>query len=93
MDKISSDVSSFSIGSNIFMFSAFVAFIYAILKFMEMRFIDRENRPMKFIIRDSLVVYISILFSYFLMNQLQFMEPNSMNTNLLEPVLTRDPNF
>ena len=35
-----------------------------------MRFIEKENKPLKFLIRDALLVYISVVSGYFIFEQL-----------------------
>jgi hypothetical protein len=35
-----------------------------------MRFIEKENKPLKLLIRDSLLVYFSVLSGYFILEQL-----------------------
>jgi hypothetical protein len=36
-----------------------------------MRFIDKESKPLKLLIRDALLVYISVIIGYFILNQLK----------------------
>jgi hypothetical protein len=36
-----------------------VTVIYAIVKFLQMRFVDKENRPLKELISDSCIVFLS----------------------------------
>jgi hypothetical protein len=56
---------------NIFLIAAIVAVIFLIAKFIEMRFIEKENKPLKFLIRDSLIVYISVISGFFIVTQLE----------------------
>lgn len=39
---------------NIFIFSGVISAIFLIVKFFEMRFIEKENKPLKFLIRDTI---------------------------------------
>ena len=55
---------------NIFIIATVVSVIFLILKFIEMRFVDNENKPLKLLIRDTLLVYFSVIFGYFIMEQL-----------------------
>lgn len=55
---------------NIFVISGIIAFIFLIVKFMEMRVIEKENKPLKLLIRDALVVYFSTLAGFFIIEQL-----------------------
>ena len=54
---------------SIFMIAAVVSIIFFIMKFIEMRFIEKENKPLKFLIRDALLVYFSVVFGYFIFEQ------------------------
>ena len=56
---------------NIFIVALVVAIIYLICKFLEMRFILKENRPLKVLIRDTLVVYFSVVLGNFIMEQME----------------------
>ena len=55
---------------NIFIIATAVSIIFLIAKFIEMRFIEKENKPLKFLIRDTLVVYFSVVIGYFIINQI-----------------------
>ena len=45
---------------NIFIIAAIISIIFVIGKFIEMRFIEKESKPLKLLIRDALLVYISV---------------------------------
>ena len=56
--------------TKIFVIGVVVAIIYFLLKFMEMRFVETDNqKPVKVLIRDSLVVCISSVLAVFILNQ------------------------
>ena len=75
---------------NIFINSAFVSIIFLILKFFEMRVIEKENKPLKFLVRDTLLVYFSVLTWYFLSKQFTTI----IDTNKNSPeIFTDNPNF
>jgi hypothetical protein len=57
--------------NNIFLTAGLVAGIFFIIKFIEMRFIEKESKPLKLLIRDSLVVYVSVVGGDFIVEQLQ----------------------
>jgi len=47
-----------------------IAVVYFLLKFMEMRFVEPENqKPMKVLIRDSIMVCISAVVGMFVLTQ------------------------
>lgn len=54
---------------NIFFVAGFISVIFFIAKFLEMRYIEKETKPLKFIIRDTLVVYISVVAGNFVIEQ------------------------
>ena len=56
---------------NIFLLSGIISVIFFIAKFLEMRYIDNEPKPLKLLVRDSLLVYISVVFGYFILDQLK----------------------
>jgi len=55
---------------NIFIIAGIVSVVFFIIKFIEMRFVDKESKPLKFLIRDSLLVYFSVISGNFIMDQL-----------------------
>jgi hypothetical protein len=56
---------------NIFIIAFVISFIFTLIKILEMKYIDNQNKkPLKFIIRDSLLVYFSVLLSDFIIDQI-----------------------
>jgi hypothetical protein len=55
---------------NIYFFAGIIALIYGIFKFIEMRFVDKDARPLKLFVRDTLFVYISVIAANFAFDQL-----------------------
>ncbi len=55
---------------NIFLVAGFVSVIYFIGKFFEM-YVVQEPKPLKVMVRDSLLVYVSVVLGIFLVGQLQ----------------------
>ena len=55
---------------SIFVTAAVISIIFFIAKFIEMRFIEKENKALKLLIRDSLLVYVSVVSGYFILEQL-----------------------
>ena len=56
---------------NIFFVAAIMSVIFFIIKFLEMRYVDKEPKPLKFLIRDSLVVYFSVVIGNFILGQVE----------------------
>lgn len=56
---------------NTFLIAGIVSVIFFIIKFAEMRMIDKESKPLKLLLRDTLVVYICVVAGVFVVDQLQ----------------------
>lgn len=52
-----------------FLFATVISFAFFVLKFMEMRFVDRENKPLKTLFRETVLVYCSVLAGLFVLEQ------------------------
>ena len=52
-----------------FLVAAFVSVVFFILKFIEMRFLLKDAKPLKHLIRDSILVYFSVVTGMFIYNQ------------------------
>ena len=57
--------------NNIFLVAGIISVIYFIGKFLEMRYIDNEPKPLKLLVRDTLLVYVSVVCGNFIIEQLQ----------------------
>ena len=54
---------------NQFLYASVISFAYFVLKFMEMRFVDKENKPLKLLVRETVLVYCSVLVGLFVLGQ------------------------
>jgi hypothetical protein len=77
---------------NIFLVAGFISVIFFIGKFLEMRYIEKESKPFKFLIRDSLLVYISVVSGHFIIDQLQPVIHETVN-NVNPLAFTDNPPF
>ena len=75
---------------SIFVTAAVISIIFFIAKFIEMRFIEKENKPLKLLIRDSLLVYVCIISGFFILDQLNPMLQNGGENPV---VFTDNPEF
>ena len=77
---------------NIFLIAGIISVIFFIAKFLEMRYVDDEPKPLKFLIRDSLLVYVSVVLGGFILDQLN---PVINDVHLVEQPLafTDNPPF
>jgi len=76
---------------NIFIIAIAVAIIFLVVKFIEMRFIEKENKPLKFLIRDTLVVYFSVIAGFFVIDQIQPVMEGGLTSS--PSVFTDNPEF
>jgi hypothetical protein len=59
-----------SFTTNLFVIGAIIATVYFLLKFLEMRFVDHDNKkPIKVLIRDTIIVCISSMVGVYLLDQ------------------------
>jgi hypothetical protein len=75
---------------NIFIIAMVISIVFLVVKFIEMRFIEKESKPLKFLIRDALLVYFSVVISNFLINQIN---PVVNSVQKMTPVFTDNPGF
>lgn len=79
-----------------FVVATVISVIFFITKFIEMRFIDKESKPLKYLIRDSFLVYFSVIISNFVMDQLNpIMSGGGSSAGNLKitPAFTDNPGF
>jgi hypothetical protein len=85
----------------VFLLAFALTILYGILKFVEMKFIEREIKPLKEIVRDLILVFSSsfLVFYVFIQYQTKVDDFFSIvtNTNILNPdttqVFTGSPDF
>ena len=79
--------------NNIFITAGIISIVFLIVKFIEMRFVDKENKPLKFLIRDAILVYFSVICGYLIMEQVQPMIDDGFSRNSSTPAFTDNPGF
>ena len=77
----------------IFVIAAIISVIFLISKFIEMRFVEKETKPLKLLIRDALLVYFSVVFGDFVIGQINPMIKGGSNASTVTPVFTDNPGF
>jgi heme/copper-type cytochrome/quinol oxidase subunit 3 len=90
--------------SNAYIVSGIIAFVFLVAKFIEMRFANNNNKssgeedeaaqpkPLKLLLRDALLVYVSSLLGFYIITQ--FEEHSSSGTIPKEvPAFTGGPDF
>lgn len=86
---------------NLFLFAFLTTILFCLVKIVEMKYIEKELKPLKFIVRDAVAVFACSLiasYSYFYMNDsfTDFMnvvtENKSLNLDSTQ-IFTDTPNF
>ena len=73
-----------------FILASVVAIVYILFLFLEMRFIVKENKPLKLLFRDGLLVYLSVLVGDFMLNQFAPLGKSMIGA---PKVFTNEPDF
>ena len=78
---------------NIFLLAGVISVIFLLAKFVEMRFIEKESKPLKLLVRDTLLVYFSVISGNFILEQMKpvIQEGGPIPSN--PAVFVGDPNF
>uniref|UniRef100_A0A6C0LCN0 Uncharacterized protein n=1 Tax=viral metagenome TaxID=1070528 RepID=A0A6C0LCN0_9ZZZZ len=79
--------------ANTFIVAGIISIVYLLMKFGEMRFIEKESKPLKYLIRDSLLVYFSVIVGIFFVDQLKPIMEEGSPTALNPSVFTDNPAF
>lgn len=45
----------------IFIISTIITFLFCLVKFIEMKYLDKELKPLKFLVRDAVIVFVCSL--------------------------------
>ena len=56
--------------NSIFIIAIAISSVYLIFRFIEMRMIIKQNKPLKELFRDTLLVYLSVLLGSFILDQI-----------------------
>jgi len=79
---------------NIFIIAAVMSIIFLVMKFIEMRYIEKDSKPLKLLLRDALLVYFSVVSGYFILEQLKpVMQNGDVAGGGPTPVFTNNPEF
>ena len=74
---------------SVFIIGVVIAVILLILKFIEMKYILKEKKPLKTLFRDTVVVYISVVVGYYTLKQIS----SDIVDNSSPEVFTGNPGF
>ena len=79
--------------NNIFVIAGIISIVFLIAKFIEMRFIEKESKPFKLLIRDALLVYFSVIAGDFIIGQLNPIMNGIKGGSNATPIFTDNPGF
>ena len=74
--------------STIFINAGMISVFFMIFKFIEMRFITKDNIPPKVLVRDASLVFISTIVAHYLLTQF-----GGVKTKGIVEVFTDNPSF
>ena len=78
--------------TSIFVVAAIISITFLLAKFLEMRYIEKESKPLKLLIRDAFLVYFSVIISNFIIDQINPVIKGGA-TAKVTPVFTDNPGF
>jgi hypothetical protein len=79
--------------ASIFVVAGIISITFLLAKFLEMRFIEKESKPLKLLIRDALIVYFSVLTANFVIDQINQVVNGISGGQKVTPVFTDNPGF
>ena len=74
---------------NIFYISTIITIVYFLLKFIEIKYILNDEKSFKELLRETIMVYLSILTGMFIYNQ--FNDNNNKNDKNINVFLDKAP--
>ena len=74
---------------NLFLLATIISVVYFLFKFLEMRFVKKEDKPLKELVRDTLHVYISAVIGIFIADQFKVAK-SSVDKLTGAPVMATD---
>lgn len=78
---------------NIFIISGVISIIFTLFKFLEMRIMDVEHKkPLKYLVRDSLLVYFSVVVGSFIIDQVS-PSINDIVSHQQPAIFSSEPDF
>jgi len=79
---------------SVFIIAGIISVTFLLVKFVEMRFVNKESKPLKDLVRDSLLVYFCVLVGNFILDQLKPVLQQVGGDAVITPrVFTDNPGF
>jgi hypothetical protein len=79
--------------TNIFIIALIISITFLLTKFIEMRFVEKESKPLKELIKDAILVYFSVLLANFIIEQLKPIMNGGSSAVKHTPIFTDNPGF
>lgn len=76
---------------NIFLFAFVISVVYLFVKFFEMRLMSKENKPVKILVWETLLVFLSSIAGVFIYEQVLPVGEQLVQTH--PTVFTGEPDF
>ena len=78
--------------ASVFVVAGVISITFLLAKFLEMRYIEKESKPLKLLIRDSMLVYFSVITANFVIEQINPVFKGGAVAKVT-PVFTDNPGF
>ena len=81
--------------SDILTLSLASATVYLIIRFIEMKYIDKDDKPIKLLIKDAMFVFLGVYLANFIVDQMGDISPGKaiIGGNVKTPAFIGDPEF
>lgn len=81
--------------SDILTLSLASATVYLIIRFIEMKYIDKDDKPIKLLMKDAMFVFLGVYLANFIVEQMGDISPgNTISGGTIKtPAFTGDPEF
>ena len=78
---------------NIFLLAGVISVVFFIAKFVEMRFTENVPKPLKLMLRDTLVVYVCVVVGYYLLEQIKPFSQSGGSVGQVTQIFMDNPEF
>jgi hypothetical protein len=78
---------------NIYLRALVISIIFIVFKYIEMRYIEKQIKPLKTLVKETVIVYFSSLIGIFVASNIQIMIENMDETAKNPTVFTSKPDF
>lgn len=78
---------------NIFLLAGVISVVFFIAKFAEMRFTENEPKPLKLMLRDTILVYVCVICGYYLLEQIKPFTQSGGNVGQVTQIFMDNPEF